>query len=359
MSKTHLLAFALLAVTAQAAELTRLKVDEQIVFYPTIGQRVPGKHAWRLDIQGCVFEPEKGRVSLALLREALELKDAEMTSAETALFNERARLFLVDHERGKWVHVRFGDQVLRIGKSQANGRISGTVTLSEKQVRRLAQTSPGGGLPFEVALPPGDPRRFTGQVLLLDDSGVSVVSDIDDTIKITDVRDRHAMLRNTFLRKFQPVPGMAEFYQTLARSNGAVLHYVSASPWQLYEPLAAFTRSNGFPAGTFALKEFRWKDRSFTRLLVSPEKYKPAVIEPLFKRFPKRRFILMGDSGERDPEIYAALARRFPLQVERIYIRDVTGESEGAERYQETFRGLPTGLWQIFREPREIKIVSN
>ena len=56
-----------------------------------------------------------------------------------------------------------------------------------------------------------------------------VISDIDDTVKITEVRDRHAMLRNTFLREFQPVPGMADFYQTLARSNGAAFHYTPHS----------------------------------------------------------------------------------------------------------------------------------
>jgi hypothetical protein len=291
---------------------------------------------------------------LAALREALELKHVEMDAKETRLFNERARLFLVDHERGKWVHVRFGDQVFRIGKSQANGRFSGTITLPETQTRRLTQTRSDGCLHLEAVLPPDDPRHFTGQVLLLDDTGVSVISDIDDTIKVTEVRDRRATLRNTFLREFQPVPGMAEFYQTLARSNGAVLHYVSASPWQLYAPLAAFVHSNGFPAGTFHLKTFRWKDRSFLSLFSDPEKHKASVIEPLLKRFPNRRFILIGDSGERDPEIYAALAQKFPRQIERIYVRDVSAGPASAERYAVTFRELSPQIWRVFRHAAEL-----
>jgi phosphatidate phosphatase APP1 len=115
------------------------------------------------------------------------------------------------------------------------------------------------------------------------------------------VRDKEATLRNTFLREFQPVPGMAEFYQRLARSprtpslspspqpeRPAKFHYISASPWQLYEPLAALVASNDFPAGTFELKEFRWKNRKFFSLFANPEKYKPGVIEPLLKQFPKR-----------------------------------------------------------------------
>jgi len=64
----------------------------------------------------------------------------------------------------------------------------------------------------------------------------------------------------------------------------------------------------------------------------------------------QRRFILIGDSGEADPEIYASIARRYPQQVIRIFIRDVTGEGEKARRYQKTFKGLPKSLWTVFRD---------
>ena len=174
-------------------------------------------------------------------------------------------------------------------------------------------------------------------------------------IKVTQVRNRHAILKNTFLRPFEPVPEMAAFYQNLARSNHAAFHYLSASPWQLYAPLSDFIRANGFPTGAFALKEFRWKNKTFLSLFADPEKYKRAVIEPLFKRFPHRRFVLIGDSGERDPEIYAALARKFPRQVERILIRDVTGEPRTAHRYEMVFRGLPPEHWQIFTSPADLR----
>jgi len=82
------------------------------------------------------------------------------------------------------------------------------------------------------------------------------------------------------------------------------------------------------------------------------------VIEPLMKQFPKRQFILIGDSGERDPEIYGELARKFPAQVSHIYIRDVTGESADSARYAEAFHDVSRVKWQIFREPGEIKVAS-
>jgi phosphatidate phosphatase APP1 len=182
-----------------------------------------------------------------------------------------------------------------------------------------------------------------------------VISDIDDTIKITEVRNRHALLRNTFLREFTSVPRMAEFYQLIARSNDAQFHYVSASPWQLHVAIVEFLEIHNFPRGTFVMKEFRWKNRTFLSLFSDPEKYKPTVIEPLLKRFPKRHFILIGDSGERDPEIYAALARQYPEQIAAVYIRDVTGESATTARYTKAFRGLPNELWQVFSNPSELK----
>jgi phosphatidate phosphatase APP1 len=160
------------------------------------------------------------------------------------------------------------------------------------------------------------------------------------------------MFRSTFLDPFTAVPGMADVYRSWADKAKAQFCYVSASPWQLYLPLAEFVRSNGFPAGTFYLKQFRLKDENFWSLFQNPEKYKPVVIEPLMKRFPHRKFVLVGDSGERDPEVYGALARRYPGQVTRIFIRDVTDDEP--ERFKRAFRDLPPPCWKVFRQPSEI-----
>jgi phosphatidate phosphatase APP1 len=113
-------------------------------------------------------------------------------------------------------------------------------------------------------------------------------------------------------------------------------------------------RTNGFPDGTFHLKLFRWKDQTFFDLFKSPEEYKLATIEPIFKEFPHRKFVLVGDSSEKDLEIYAALARKFPDQIAHIFIRDTTGESRNSIRYQTAFAGVGSDVWQIFRKPGEL-----
>jgi hypothetical protein len=340
----------LIATATAKSPTSDLRRDEEIVFFPTLAHRAPGGSGWECEIRGCVYEPEKRRLAIGLLRELLELKDVEMTPSEAVLFAERARLFMADHERGRQVVICIGVEVYVLGKSRPDGQFAGVVRLKDPTERA------GGGktMQIQAVLPADDPRRFLGQITLVEESGVTVISDIDDTVKVTQVQDYKVLLRRTFLEPFTPVPGMAEVYRAWADKSGAQVCYVSASPWQLLVPLSEFIRSNGFPVGAFYLKKFRWKDESFLKLFERPEQYKPGVIEPLLKQFPRRQFVLVGDSGERDPEIYARLARRYPHQVARILIRNVTDEPADAKRYQKVFRGLPPGLWQVFRGPEEI-----
>ncbi len=330
-------------------QTSNLKQDQDVVFYPAIAYPVE-KEKWEIQIHGIVFEPEKRIIPLALLRQLLALDHIHFTAAENTLFKERARLFMVDEKGGRRIVIRLADKNYKIGRSQPNGHFMGKLTFSDSEIKNLRSK----GTQFTLVLPRKDGRVFTGEIQFLEDAGVIVISDIDDTIKITSVGDRHATLRNTFLLPFQPVPGMAELYRGWAEANHAEFFYVSASPWQLYSPLAEFIRSNSFPAGAFFLKNVDLKDKTFFALFQSPDQYKPGVIEPLMKQFPHHKFILVGDSGEKDPEIYAALARKYPEQVGHIFIRDLSSGTENAERFEKVFEGLAPELWKAFHEPSEI-----
>jgi hypothetical protein len=339
-----------LFLTATAAfGASGLKPDEQVILYPALGRQVAG--GWELQLHGLVYEPGRHTLMTAALRKALGIHKDDLTAAEREIFRQRAEYFLVDDERGKSLTLELGAQSFALGTSEANGHFEALAVL------------PSGALPNPAGLPirslflpgriiehKGTRRELSLPLVLLADSGVSVISDIDDTIKISQVRDKQALVKNTFCRPFQAVPGMAATYQRWA-AEGAQFHYVTASPWQLYLPLAEFIRSNGFPAGTFHMKSFRLKDSSFLSLMKSPERYKLPVIEELFRLFPNRRFVLVGDSGEKDPEVYGALARKHPRLVARIFIRDVTGEPPTDARYRKAFRDLPDGLWQVFQKP--------
>ena len=335
---------------------SQIKADEVVVFYPTYAHQVDNGRAWSVEIHGSIFEPEEGSLTreatLGLLRRSLGLTRGQ---GDTELFKKRARAFLVDNERGKRITVRLGGEVYEAGTSEANGHFRATLKLPAAEVQRLLSASPAGNdwLAFQAVTRPGDRRRFAGRAQLIAPKGLSVISDVDDTIKISMVTDRGALLRNTFLRPFEPVEGMSAVYRRWAAA-GATFHYVSASPWQLYGPLSELLRAQDFPPGSFHLKLFRLKDASALQLFASQEGYKSKVIEVILADFPDRRFILVGDSGEQDPEIYGALGRRHPGQIVRILIRSVDGSGKEHPRFQAAFEGIPGDRWRVFRDPDEL-----
>ena len=336
-----------------------IKADEQVIFFPAFGQRSGDSGEWTISIHGWIFEPdEDSRVRAAGVAVFREFLGLEKGSEESEIFRRRAWPFLVDNERGKRITVCLDDRFYPVGVSGPNGHFQGTMTLTADEVAKIGDgwRMPDGRLRYQCVTQVLDTRIFEGFVRLIESEGVSVVSDIDDTVKISEVLDRKALLANTFLREYRAVPGMAELYRELA-ARGACFHYVSASPWQLYEPLAEFLKAGGFPDGTLNLRYFRVKDSSVIELLSSPENYKHETIETLFKAFPKRKFILIGDSGERDPEIYGALARAHSDQIERILIREVREPPADEGRYAEAFADVPSERVRVFREAVELSNV--
>jgi phosphatidate phosphatase APP1 len=109
-----------------------------------------------------------------------------------------------------------------------------------------------------------------------------------------------------------------------------------------------------FPSGSFTLRSFRIKDRTFFSLFTSPEETKIPAIESIVNRFPARRFILVGDSGEKDPEVYGEIARNHPDQIVRIFIRDVTDGDVSIERLEKAFSGVGRDRWKVFRDAEEL-----
>ena len=179
---------------------------------------------------------------------------------------------------------------------------------------------------------------------LIPPHGLSLISDIDDTIKVTDIlAGREVVMENTFFRPFAAVPGMAERYRRLGEETA--FHYVSGGPWQLYRPLAEFIAAAGFPDGSFHMKSVRknlltpgsWQDLASLAGGDATTEQKLGQIGGIIGHFPERRFILVGDSGEHDPEVYREIRDRFPGQIEAIWIRDV---ADDRHRHPERLEGM-------------------
>jgi len=334
-----------------------IKPDEVILFFHTCAWRAPdAPDTWVLPIRGIVFEPEAdSRVRDAFLRRLRDYLGLSDTQATSTLYQERARPFVVDHERGKRLAIRLGGRTLTLPPSGADGHFAGELRLRDAEVRPLFEspTESNPWVPYQAVTARPDRRVFAGAVQLLKPEGLSVVSDIDDTMKVSHCLDRARLLDGMFLRDFRAVDGMPALYARWA-AQGAAFHYVSAGIWQFYEPLAAFCATAGFPRGSMHLQPFRIADGTADDAFEFPERKKRGVLAELLRNYPRRRFLLVGDSGQKDPELYAELARAHPDQVQRVLIRDITNEPAEADRYRTAFEGLPRDRWQIFREAREI-----
>jgi hypothetical protein len=317
----------------------------------------PDGITWRIPINGTVFEP--GRVGLSkriLLRLLQRVMRADKLELQGEIFQDRIRGFVAVAERGKRVAVQIGQRVQNMQrKSTRLGYFSGTAMVTVGEMHELARDGDlcGNWLRYRVASPFAGHEQFIGQAQLLSERGVSVVSDIDDTIKVTEVTCRRSLLRNTFLRAFLPISGMAEVYRDWAE-KGAAFHYVSSSPWQLFHPLAQLREEFQFPEGSFHLRSFRLRDHMLRRLFLARRPVKGVMIKSLLDAFPERTFLLIGDSGEKDPEIYGAMARRFPQQVAGIFIRELPERPMDAKRCQKAFRHVSPRSWAIFQHPDQI-----
>ena len=335
------------------SSINEIDSDAELLFFPSVA--VPGVRpgSWKVGIHAWAYEPERDSVKRKLLvdrvKKDLGLKDGDEASRN---FETMAGYLLVDQEGAKNITVTMGGTGYHVGKTDRNGHAESEIILDEHALGSSVMRKGGSRYILfhaETSLLPK--RRFYGKARMLENRGVMVVSDIDDTIRITGVRDRAKVIENTLYRPFAPVPGMAKIYAALAR-KGAVISYVSAGPWQLYPPLADFLQREGFPEGLFRMRYFGFS-KNLSALFKSSESVKRPPIEGLMKRFPGYRFIFFGDSGEQDPELYGACARMSPGQVAGIYIRNMTEETRDNPRMHRAFRDLPPNLWRLFKDVRE------
>ncbi|HEX7447287.1 MAG TPA: phosphatase domain-containing protein [Pirellulales bacterium] len=339
----------LLAVPAAADD--GVQADETVIFFPTCAHYDEAAEVWEAPIHGWLFKPEEKslarRFALGTLRRALGL---EPTPEEEPVFHLRGWPFVVDSAADRQIAIRLGSRYAILDPTEDNGHCSGVVRLPAAEASRLKR---GRWIRYQ-AVADDERRVLAGAIELTPPEGISVVSDVDDTIKITGVGNHRVVLQNTFLRPLEPVPGMPELYRRWAAA-GAVFHYVTASPWQLYTPLDEFRAAVGFPAGSFEMQLFRFKDRTALNLLSDPDELKRPDIETLLGTWPRRQFVCVGDSGQRDPEMYGALARKHPEQIVRVFIRNVTGASPDDERFQRAFAGVPAERWRVFDDPAELE----
>ncbi|VEU22570.1 DEKNAAC103342 [Brettanomyces naardenensis] len=152
--------------------------------------------------------------------------------------------------------------------------------------------------------------------------GLSVISDVDDTVRVTGVLgDKLDIFRNIFSRPYSDceVQGVPKWFQILNQHFDCAIHYVSNSPWQVYNIVSGFLDYENMPVTSIHLKQYF--GNIFSSVRMDPSERKRTVLERIMRDFPERKFVLLGDSGERDMEAYVSLIQQFGHQILAIYIR--------------------------------------
>ena len=345
----------------QAKEASsNLKSDETLVFFPVEAWLSDDGRFWRSRIHGWVCEKEEGDWLRERILDQLSGRVSSMMSnADRRRMRQRLRWFLADNERGKRIVIRLGERTYPLEASEADGHVYGDIAIPIADAGQFAPMGVKRGCSFELRfaaiLRTGDSRRFEGTICCAPSEGVMVVSDIDDTIKITEVANPAKMVVNVLAKPYQAVPGMAERYRHwLSDDPGLRLHYLSNGLWPLYDPLREFFRDADFPVAPLTLRSFRLKDGGLLQALSDPAASKRPAIELLMDRHPKRKFVFVGDTGERDPEIYGEIARRHSERTLRIWLRDVSGESRDSARMRQALHGVDDEKWGLFRDGRDL-----
>lgn len=345
----------------KSASYSNLKPGQQATLFPSLAFYDAKREAWRALVHGRVYKdgriPFGTRLLLRGLKKAMKATPEDVAS-ET--FQQRVDGFLTAPGKRRKIVLDISGQRFRLKRrTRRNGAFYGTLSLPAE----ASTHATNGNSTISMSLlrkgeRPGSSSQAQGDIHIVPPQGISVISDIDDTIKLTEATSRSKMLTNTFLRPFEVVEGMSQLYQTW-KEQGCDFHYVSSSPWQLYGPLAELCQQSNFPVGSMHLKYFRVRDEMFKRFRPIRRNSKVGIIAGILKRLPDRQFVLVGDSGEKDPEIYRFLARRFPKQIRAVLIRNLDTRPLDADRLRKLGAIPSNTLLRVFTQTQQIeKIIS-
>lgn len=195
-----------------------------------------------------------------------------------------------------------------------------------------------------------------GQILIPPDTAkFGVISDIDDTILKTNVRNKLKMILTTILSNEHtrvPFEGVAAFYQALQRGISGIennpIFYVSSSPYNLYSLLVKFLQLQEIPLGPIFLKDFG----THTPFTSGDHKtHKLENIKNVLETYPELQFILIGDNSEQDPEIYRQIVHEYPEKIRTIYIRKVNDRFENENDIEQLIKEVQDSGSQLVFTP--------
>jgi phosphatidate phosphatase APP1 len=197
-------------------------------------------------------------------------------------------------------------------------------------------------------------------------SRVVVISDIDDTVMHTGVANTAMMLWRLFVQDAESrtvFPGVSHLYRALhaglTGGEANAMLYVSRAPWGIYEILEEFFQAHDIPVGPILfLRE--WGISLRHPLPRRATDHKAVLIDAIMTLYADMPIVLIGDSGQHDPEVYFEIATRHGARVRAIYIRDVTAhDSSRAAELAEMTRALAALGTHLVLAPDSVAIAED
>jgi len=188
-------------------------------------------------------------------------------------------------------------------------------------------------------------------VYLVPPTGFTIISDIDDILRVTKIYKPSEGLLNSFGRPFVPWENMPSVYSNWSRSLPDLhFHYLTTTPEQITRTYMDFIFKH-YPGGSFDTRPLNFSDVSAT---LSIRRF---LLDKIFQTFPQRKFILVGDTSNSDiMRAYPSLAKDYPSQVQCIFLRNTSATDKDNLFPYDTgyFKDLPQKSYMFFRVPNDL-----
>ncbi|KAI0196938.1 hypothetical protein F4808DRAFT_452624 [Astrocystis sublimbata] len=316
---------------------------------------------WEAEFVAAMFSQHSSSPVVDVATTIAEKIKLEKRDPDYRTIEKRLGPFVQDIRPGTYVSALYGGKTpLELGPSGHNG-----ISSDIKSLPGSGNEEDGKIVSTFAKVPSGANGLLEGRTFCAEPEGWGVISDIDDTIKITQTSDPIGILRTTFSEEPEAAPGMPELYEYIHKliKPASAWFYLSASPYNLYPFLREFRQAH-YPHGTIILRDASWMSVRglLTTLTLGTEEYKVDRMEKVHGWLPKRKMICVGDSTQSDPEAYGEMYRRYPGWIKAILIRKVEDiaaigieAKNEPERFEKAFEDIPRDVWHVFSDPESCK----
>lgn len=181
--------------------------------------------------------------------------------------------------------------------------------------------------------------------------GLTIISDIDDILRVTKIYEPKEGLLNSFARPFTPWMNMPDIYANWSKSIPDFhFHYLTTTPEQVTANYMDFIYKT-YPLGSFDTRPLNFSDVSATLQI------RKFLLERIFQTYPQRKFILVADTSNSDVmKDYPEMVKEFPNQVQCIFLRNTSSTDSGDQFPYDTsgFAGINSQLYMFFNVPDDL-----